>query len=303
MLTLEIQFNLGTILAFITGILSGALLLFLIYMLQIVIYMKKKGKIEPPFDGESKIDEVNAIIKEHQKKFKDLCAKQSGIDIGLFKDLNYDVMVEVARLYYPESKNPLGELSISQLEELNAQLPDAINGLLNKFKLNFLKDVKLSKLIAIVNAKKQLDESQVVKKTKFISKYGKTFWNILNIINPVMWIKKGIISPSISLFVHKICLYTIETVGIKTNNVFSGETFTQDLTDQENQEFIEQMNALMDDQEEEVKVDIPLIDKQVNIKVPKKMNKIKSFFNKKKDVIENEEPRIIKIENPSDKQK
>ena len=56
MLTLEIQFNLGTILAFITGILSGALLLFLIYMLQIVIYMKKKGKIEPPFDGESKID-------------------------------------------------------------------------------------------------------------------------------------------------------------------------------------------------------------------------------------------------------
>ena len=304
MLTLVIEFNLGTIFAFIAGILSGAVLLFLLYLFLMAVYMKRKGKIEPPFDGESKIDEVHAIIKTNQKKFKDLCARQSGIDLNLFKDLNYDVMVEVARLYYPESKNPLGELSISQLEQLNSQLPDAIDGLLKKFKLSFLKEVKLSKLISIVNAKKQIDENEVIKKTKFIGKYGKTFWNILNIINPVMWIKKGIISPSISLFVHKICLYTIETVAIKTNNVFSGESFTTDLTDEENEEFLNEFKDMMHDDnidtseqpvQEESEVEI--------IEKPSKLHKIKNLF-KRKEALENiPEPVILKVESKDNQKK
>ena len=292
MLGVVIEFNFASIIAFLTGILSGAILLFLIYVFHVVRYLRKKDEIRVPFDASVNIATVQEISNKYQDKYKQIISKKSGIDFKLFKELNYDVMVEVASLYYPDSKNPLSELTINEIKELDHQLLDQVDKLLSKFGLKFLGDVKLSKLITLVNAKKTIEENVVVKKTKGLQRVSKLIWNTINIINPLMWIKKGVINPSISVLTNKICLYVIDMVAIKTNNIYSGEQFIQDLTDEENQKFIECVQDMMieDDDEVDEEQGIEVLD--IEDKKREKDNSINSIIANIKHRINKEE--IIK---------
>ena len=56
---------------------------------------------------------------------------------------------------------------------------------------------------------------------------------MLNAINPVVWVKKLIINPSINLITKQIILKLIQQIGQETYNVYSKQAFVDQDADED----------------------------------------------------------------------
>ena len=109
------EINLGSILVFFAGIISGAILAILIYLLCIVSSINKQEVIINTKANEITKEEVIKIIEDHQKHFLKIRKEKKEITFDSLKNITYDLMIEIAKYFYPNSKNPLSELTIKEL--------------------------------------------------------------------------------------------------------------------------------------------------------------------------------------------
>lgn len=229
----EFSLNIGSIIAFFAGIISGVILFVLIYLLWALVYLKKQEVVLDDVNSDVSVSQVEEQIKISQTKFLQIKKDTGEMSFDSLKDICLELMNNIAGLYYPESKHPLSELTIQELILLDQYLVDKIDKLLGKFGLKVLRKVKMSKVLQILNMKKTIDSSSVIQAGRKIGNFSGKLWSLLNFLNPYQWIKRGIINPTINLLTKKICLILIATVGQETYHIYSKQAFLDPVLDKD----------------------------------------------------------------------
>ncbi len=250
---IEFTFNLASVLAFVAGVLSGMILIVLIYVLWVLIYLKKQEVIL--HSQNDKVDPrlVKEEIAKAEKRFLIERKENRSVEFSAFKGICLDLIEGIASLYYPESPHPIGELTVKELMLLDEYLLEKLDDLLNKVTLRPLKKVKINQLLSLLNMKRTLDSNPVVQTTKHITDFSGKLLSVVHFVNPVVWIKRGIVNPSIRLIGKKICLIAIATIGQETYHIYSKQAFLAPLTDEDIEKLAEILRAPQENVQDKIR--------------------------------------------------
>lgn len=214
-----------------------------------MIYLNKKEiNLHSNSDNITEEDIKNEI-KKSQDKFLELKKTYGVITLESLKDVSIELVGNIAKLYYPDSKQPIAELTIKELILLDKYLIEKIENLLNGIGFKFVKKIRLKRFISILNMKQSLDKSNVVKATKKVGKFTSGILFVLNFINPYKWIHLGVIKPTMNVIVNKICLLCISYIGEETCHIYSKQAFLDPVLDEDIEKLIQ---VIEEDSEEAV---------------------------------------------------
>lgn len=122
-----LESNLFDLICFIAGMIIGLILIFIIYMLVVLINKKitKNRKIK---NKEKRYIDQTHLINNYIIKYDNLAAKKNlSTKIETFKNISFQLVNDIAEKYYPQSQNPLGELSIEDSIKIIQKIEDEIN--------------------------------------------------------------------------------------------------------------------------------------------------------------------------------
>ena len=175
--------GLRNLIFFLFGLAIGIVLFLLIFLIIYFIYKIRKNRNKIIKEKQVKInneyENVIKINKEiYQNSYKDASIKEK---LNGIKDLFFDMATQIAYLYYPNSKEPLFEISIDQLasfiDYMILRIDYIVDELLEE-KLHFIdvltkyqtKDIKISKVLELLEKKPEEDKENLTIKTKFKNK-------------------------------------------------------------------------------------------------------------------------------------
>jgi len=221
---------------FILGLLTGFILLSLLIAFIATSRSRRKQRkrlLKVPAMIEKK--EVYRMIVDKQNQLAETVKLTDNAYFRVALELSYELAEEIAKYYYPKAKYPMYELSIEEILELNYYITKRIETLTNGKLLKYFKGYKISTIIDILNKKKAIDNSKLMKLNKKlkISKIFTVGKAVLNYSNPIYWFRKLAIKPSTVLVTKEVCKFIIAIVGEETNNVYSKSLFTHDDTEVE----------------------------------------------------------------------
>ena len=223
----------------ITGIVIGILICLMVYLIALlksVQSIKNKNTfnlkdIQTNNLGISEEDEILLI-----KKFIE-ASKNQFIDeandvafnekLNLCKDVCIDLAVDIAKIYYPNSQHPLCELSIDEIIKLDYYIMERIEKIFEGRILKLFKKVKISFIMNLLDKKKMIDDSKIVKAAKKLNVggVGTVIKSALNVVNPVYWIKKTSTKLTIDLGINQLFNIAIGIVGEETAKIYSKKAF------------------------------------------------------------------------------
>lgn len=293
-MTLDIKFDWTVFISFIVGIIVGLVFAVLVYLIISLSSFRKNKHIIKPKNTVSDKD-INLLIESARLQFKSKELKGEQNTFAYCYDLSKNLIIDIAKKYYPNSKHPLTEISVDELLELTRYISNRVDELLSKRGLKILRKIKVSTLLSIYDTKEFIDENALVKSTKKY-KIGQALGaakKVLNIVNPVWWTKKFVASKALDIVINKLCLVIISVVGEETNNIYSKSIYDSavdvdsgvgelvddiDKTIEENED--EEMKAL-----EEENNDVLLIENNKTALPEKKKKKFHLFRRKNKEEI------------------
>ena len=228
MLAITIKFDWSMLIGFFCGVVTGFIILFLIYLLYVLINIKKDKKI---IKSEKNIETCDIIkrIDLTKKAFKEKKTKGSK-SISYTYDLCAKLVIDTASDFFPNSKHPLFELSIDEMVLLIEYIRKRIDEVLDYKGISFLRKIKVSTLLSMADTKKILEENEIIKATKRY-KLKSTYEaakKVINLINPLWWAKKLVIDGTFNILINKMCLVVIGIVGEETYNIYSKKVFLND---------------------------------------------------------------------------
>lgn len=239
--------NFGKIVILITGIFIGMALLSLIYGVNVLISFKRqKRKID---ENQTTVDEkeVNLIINDACQYYVDNYTSGAIKDkVDAVKLISLDVIKKIATLYFPNSKNPMLELSIDETIVLFSYITKRIDDLFDARALRIFRRLRISQIQEAIEIKKRIDNSRAVQAAKKansskISQIGKA---ILNVLNPAYWLRKAIFGPALKLTLNKMALVIIRIAGEEAYKVYSKSVLNEE---KETLELIEQLNSSLEE--------------------------------------------------------
>ncbi len=224
------DFDLASLIAFFIGIFVGCALLVLIYSIIVISTMKNKKYIAKSNVIEVTDDEIKEIVEISRKAYSDKELKGAKGSIGHCFDVCVNLVTDIARKFFPNSKRPLAELTIDEILELFIYVSNRINSIIDRPGIRLLKKLKLSTLLALGDAKKVIDDSSLMKLTKKykLKKILDTVLGVLNIFNPVYWARRVFINTAIDIALNKLCLSVIGIVGEETYKIYSKRVFEEE---------------------------------------------------------------------------
>ncbi|MDD4184566.1 MAG: hypothetical protein PHI01_04060 [Candidatus Izemoplasmatales bacterium] len=214
---------------FVLGMLTGFVLLTLTIALLLVGGRRSRKKIlmsrEAPLDDKT----VRAIVEEKQKELIDTVKFTDNAYFRVALDLSMELMQEIAHHYFPDSKYPMYELSIQEILDLTAYVTKRVEKIVDGKFLRLFKNSRISTIINILEKKKALDNSKLMKLSRkyHVSKLYSMSRAILNYANPIYWFRKLTIKPSVTLVTKEVCKMIIEIVGEETNKIYSKKLFAE----------------------------------------------------------------------------
>lgn len=221
----EISF--GGFINFFVGMAMGMVAFAVIY-----IYFLVRGKNiniddikRPNIDVDE--EELKNIIIEKQKKFKRNKKLGNQSVAKLTFDMSYELVEEISKYFFPESKYPMLELSVNELLNLNHYITTRLDEILDKPILKNTKNLQITKIVGMYEKKKAIEQTKLIKAAKKykvvkVVKYGAA---VINIVNPVYWFRKIVINTSIDIMTRKVCLVVIGIVGEETTKIYSKKLF------------------------------------------------------------------------------
>lgn len=224
-----IGIDFGNLWSFLIGIFFGASILVLLYLVQVLANLKKGFKGKKPAETIEK-EEVVFLVNEALLKFKDKELRQEQSKIPYLTYICKELVNDIAAQFYPKSKYPIYELTIDESLSLVKYVSDRVNEILDRRGIRTIKKITIAKIIGWASVKKSIDESKLV---KISSKYRvrqifKTAMGIINLVNPIYWAKRLVVSSATNLVVNKICLITISIVGEETYKIYSKKVFDKE---------------------------------------------------------------------------
>ena len=211
---------------FLIGLSIGIVLFLIMLLIVYFIYKYRQKKNIMKDDAIIESDEHYKSIIQSNKElyvsvYKDKPIKEKINGIG---SIVYDMAKDISSLYYPESKDPIFEVSIEKLVEffnyLAFKIDYVVDDLLDN-KLHFIdvitkyktKDIKLTKVLELAKSKQPTEEE----KSKFSYKIKKTFSSF----------GKKLATKIINKTGHKIIDYEfdnlIEDIGEDLNKLYTNQ--------------------------------------------------------------------------------
>lgn len=183
-----------------------------------------------------KIDEdkklaINAKIQEtylYYKKLQEIRSKNSRLIFTRKKPVKLEdsvdfkrLVIDVAKIFYPESKEPLLELTVSEVFELIRRITARLDDTFTATKLSFVRYLKLSTVYITLGLVNKLNTIKKRKFMQFVLRVVNFSVLLTNIINPASWFRyetKKKITSNLTLFlIENIC----NIVGKETACVYS----------------------------------------------------------------------------------
>lgn len=223
LLEFTFEINLFSLVAFIMGMISGAIVLVLAYAIGSINSLKKDSRVSINSIKGVKEEDIRKIINNHRESFKDERKRRKEVSLDFFKEIIFNMMNEIASQFYPKSKRPLSELSLDELILLNKYILTKLEEILSKPILRAFRGIKLSHVLMIIETKNNIDNSKTVKTVKKykLQKVGEVLINVVGILNPAKWFKKLVIDPTINILLNQVLLTCIDYVGEETYKVYS----------------------------------------------------------------------------------
>lgn len=221
--------NYETILSFIIGIFFGIALICLLYALLVVASLGDKKFIVKTKNDDLTEGEVKDLIVEAQKTFKDKKLRGKNSRVNHCYKISKDLAYGIASRFYPNSKYPLLELSVDEVISLLGYIQVRVDELLDRRGLRLLKKLKVSFIKDISTKTTTVLNSKAFNITKDVSKGVGIAKKVLNVINPVNWVRKTIIDGSLTIIINKLCLIIIAVVGEETFKIYSKKVLDKDV--------------------------------------------------------------------------
>ena len=245
---LYLELSWTSIFVLLTGIIIGFIIFALFYLGLVLRGVKQAEKIQELLTSKEDIKKnqvAKKVIAAAQDQFKeevlDYSLKQK---IECAKDVAFKLVNDVAKVYYPDSKHPLSEISIEELIKLNYYITERIEKIFQNRVFRLFKGVKISRLMWIIETRNKVENNKLLKaakKMKLQNVLPKVL-NALNIFNPAYWGNKITISSIDYLVVNKVLLLLINVVGIETAKVYSKNLFDEN----------DEINDMLEDIEKEI---------------------------------------------------
>jgi len=214
---------------FLLGMATGFVLLTLLIALLLVTGRKNKRKVflskQVPLEEKT----IQDMIVAKQNELVDTVHFTDNAYFRVAFDLSFELMQEIAKYYFPDSKYPMYELSVQEILDLNYYITKRIETLVNGKIIRHFKNNRISTIIDILNKKKAIDNSKLMKLSRKyqVSKLYTIGKAALNYANPIFWFRKLAIKPSVTLVTREICKYIIDIFGEETNKIYSKKIFEE----------------------------------------------------------------------------
>ncbi len=199
-------------------------------------------------------EELKIMILDKQRKFKRNKKLGNQSVAKLTFEMSYELIDEISKYFFPDSKYPMLELSVSELLNLNHYITNRLDDILDKPILKNTKNLQITKIMSMYDKKKAIEQNKLVKAAKKykVAKVVKYGGALLNVFNPVYWFRKLVINTSVDVMTKKVCLVGIGIVGEETTKVYSKKLFDKpvelNIVEQE-------MLSLLEEGEEDIEKD------------------------------------------------
>lgn len=215
---------------FLAGVTVGFLIFLLFYVLFIFLSFRKNQKKSL---GHKEIDneKINMIILNSKNRFNEESSmkpvSQKFSELG---EISWEMIQDIASVYYPESKYPIYELSSDEFLQLIHYITNRIDSLLSGRILSKMRKYKLSTVFTLIDAKKKYDETKIAKVVKRtnVSGIGKVLNVIIHSVNPFHWLKKAMIDFPFIKISNKIAIVIIDIIAEETIKVYSKNAFMEE---------------------------------------------------------------------------
>ena len=242
-----LDFNMSALISFLIGIMTGFIIMFMIYIYAVIRNFNKKAKIKLSKDDVDQ-HEVLMLIKDTQKQFKD---KEQRKELGYFKhltSLSIELSKDISKKFFPKSKYPYLEVTIDEALMIGHYSIDRISEILDVRILRMFKSMTIKQITVLIDTKKTIENTKIVKGAKKTGAYKvyQAAMNALNVINPVYWFRKLVLDNAVNIIMEKMGQQAISIIGEETYKVYGKKLFVD--TDDE-----ETINKLYEELEKELK--------------------------------------------------
>ncbi|HWP47647.1 MAG TPA: hypothetical protein VNM22_10840 [Candidatus Limnocylindrales bacterium] len=208
-----------------------SLLSLLVFVLLFVREKQKKQIIEEVKKDVEELQEVPIIqvdnptetdlkayelIKEYRSKIWWNVVVSTDINPRMIYQLAYELVREIARLYYPLKDRPEFQASLHDLAELNYRISERIRANLETFPFNKIKDFNIENILKYKNFYNQVTSHSAFKffkKHKYLYDIGKALWAAYNYSNPWYWGRQVLITVSQESIVRYFLSMIMTVVG------------------------------------------------------------------------------------------
>ena len=210
----EIPFEFGSIIAYLSGIATGFILAGLIYVLLMLLSINKSKKIIEASVNNISEEDVRIMISQAKDNYKLIKTSEvKEIKENAYKESVLTLVNNIASKCFPNSKKPLQELSIDESLLLAKYVIQRIEEILDKKVVRIVKKLTVKQIVTLLTTKKKIDNNAIVKEAKKVSKIAKIGLTIVNTITkPFKLIGTG----TKNLILNKIMLVTFDIIGEET---------------------------------------------------------------------------------------
>lgn len=291
---LAFEFNLSILISFLLGIFLGVVIAILVYLILVLSTMNKNKKVFKPQVENVDSNEIVKLIEDSKNQFKDELLRSDTPYITYAIDITKKMVYEIAHKFYPKSKRPLLEISIDEALMLFNYISKRLDELLDHKGLRFLKKFKISFIMGLYDVKENINENDLVKVTKKykLKNAFNAAKNALNLINPVYWIRKFVMSKAINVIIKKLCVVMISVAGEETYKIYSKSIYNEyneidtgvvELVDDLEKTVEETNKSELEDLKSDESNQVLLLENNSSEEVKKKKKSIFSIFKRKKD--------------------
>lgn len=127
----------------------------------------------------------------------------------------------IAEIYYPNSENPIYELSIEQIFNLLREIVSLLRGVLSDLGIPHIEELRISQLKELIIIGGKVKDVYNIKGVKFSINCLNAAIKLQSFLTPIYWIKKGTKSLSISSLSQFLVKCLFEIIGKETANIYS----------------------------------------------------------------------------------
>ena len=159
-------FNFSILISFLIGVGIGLTLAVFIYLILVLTTMKQKKFIIKTKVNDVSETDILRLIEDAKIQFKDEKLRGDTNYFSYGYDITKNLIIAIAKKFYPKSKHPLCEISVDELLMLGVYISNRMDEILDHKGLRFLRKIKVSYVLGFYDVKEDISNNEVIKTTK-----------------------------------------------------------------------------------------------------------------------------------------